>query len=93
MKLEIFHRCRSTFFDYGGTLEKEQELADTFCARSEQSDRLAGDVPVRMKPLYYLGIVSTFYGNPTILLNEPRLLQLLDVVADSGRLGMTRTDT
>lgn len=69
---------------------KEQELADKFCATSKKFILRAARLLKRAKPRYRLGIISNFYGNLATLLEEARLLGLLDVVVDSNRVGVQK---
>lgn len=71
-------------------------LAEIIAGRFLQESRAAF---CRNRPLleslrrrYRLGIVSNFYGNLSSVLASERLLDLFDVVADSGELGLLKPD-
>jgi FMN phosphatase YigB (HAD superfamily) len=76
--------------------EKTEPLAsaitDGFVAESivglERSRRVLSALPRYLR----LGVISNFYGNLDRVLNEARLGELIDVVADSGRLGVYKPD-
>ncbi len=68
------------------------ELAEEFCARSESSFVQARRLLKLVKPTFRLGIVSNFYGNLTSVLKEVGLLDFLDVIVDSNRVGVRKPD-
>jgi putative hydrolase of the HAD superfamily len=70
----------------------ERRLADKFCATSEKCLLRAARLLKRAKPRYRLGIVSNFYGNLAGILKEAGLLEFLDVVVDSNRVGVQKPD-
>jgi HAD superfamily hydrolase (TIGR01549 family) len=71
---------------------RERALADKFCATSEKFMLGAARLMKRAKPRYRLGIVSNFYGNLTTLLKEAGLLEYLEVIVDSNRVGAQKPD-
>ena len=71
---------------------KERALADKFCATSERFMLRAARLLKLAKPRYRLGIVSNFYGNLATLLKEAGLMEFLDVVVDSNRVGTQKPD-
>jgi HAD superfamily hydrolase (TIGR01549 family) len=71
---------------------KERELADKFCARSEKFLLRAARLLRRARLRYRLGVVSNFYCNLATLLKEAGLVEVLDVVVDSNRVGVQKPD-
>jgi len=71
---------------------REDQLADKFCARSETSFVEARRLLKRVKPFFRLGIVSNFYGNLTAVLKGAGLLDFLEVIIDSNRVGIRKPD-
>ncbi len=71
---------------------KERALADKFCTTSEKFMVRAARLLKRIKARYRLGIVSNFYGNLGTLLEEAGLIEFLDVVVDSNRVGSQKPD-
>ena len=73
-------------------IRKERALADKFCATSERFMLRAARLLKRARLRYRLGIVSNFYGNLATLLKEAGLMEFLDVVVDSNRVGTQKPD-
>jgi putative hydrolase of the HAD superfamily len=71
---------------------KERALADKFCATSERFMLRAASLLKRAQHRYRLGVVSNFYGNLATLLKEAGLMEFLDVVVDSNRVGAQKPD-
>ncbi len=72
--------------------EKEMELVEGFCARSEHFLRRNALLLRRMRGRYRLGLVSNFYGNVATLCEEAGLAEAFDVILDSARIGMSKPD-
>ncbi len=72
--------------------EKQAALVDTFCRYSQAV--LLGRMGLfdRLGTRYRLGIVSNFYGNLCVIIDEVGLTPAFDVVLDSGRLGLRKPD-
>jgi HAD superfamily hydrolase (TIGR01549 family) len=72
--------------------EKERELAEGFCAKTEGYLRRNLQLLRRLKHAYRLGVVSNFYGNVDVLCREAGLSESLDALLDSTRLGISKPD-
>ncbi len=70
--------------------EKEKELVEGFCTRSEHYLRRNAHLVHRLKGRYRLGLVSNFYGNVATLCEEVGLAEAFDVILDSARVGMSK---
>lgn len=62
-------------------------IVEAFVSESRDSFRLARPILERLQDQYSLGIVSNFYGNLESILEHEKLLDLFEVVADSGVVG------
>jgi FMN phosphatase YigB (HAD superfamily) len=69
-----------------------QDIADLFhsstCAVVRRNEALLA----RLHECYHLGVVSNFTGNLELCLKELGVLRYFTVVADSGRVGVTKPD-
>ncbi len=70
--------------------EKEMELVEGFCARSEHFLQRNALLLRRMRNRYRLGLVSNFYGNVAILCKEVGLAEAFDVILDSAQVGVSK---
>jgi len=73
-------------------LEKEKELVDAFCQKSEYFLRRNARLLQRLRRGYRLGLVSNFYGNVAVLCEEAGLDESLEVILDSTRIGMGKPE-
>jgi len=71
---------------------KEREIAERFISDCESVFISRLSLLKRMERAYRLGVVSNFYGNLEIVLEEARLSELFDVVIDSNRVGVRKPD-
>ena len=71
---------------------KERLLADEFRSGCEAflHDRIR--LLTRLKTAFRLGVVSNFYGNLHIVLEEARLSDLFEVIIDSNVVGVRKPD-
>lgn len=72
--------------------EKEKEMVEAFCAKSERFLRRNARLLRRIRARYRLGLVSNFYGNVAALCEEAGLASALDVILDSALVGMSKPD-
>lgn len=72
--------------------QKQTALVDAFCRCSQAVLLGRSALFDRLKARYRLGIVSNFYGNLCIIIEEAGLGPAFDVVLDSGRLGLRKPD-
>lgn len=86
------HHIHLQFVSLGLDREKERCLVDGFCGRAEWFFRRNAPLLSCLKERYRLGLVSNFYGNVDVLCREAGLLDSLDVVLDSARLGISKPD-
>jgi putative hydrolase of the HAD superfamily len=70
--------------------EKEEELVEGFCSKSEHFLRRNALLLRRMRDRYRLGLVSNFYGNVATLCEEAGLAETFDVILDSALVGMSK---
>ncbi|MBF0524166.1 MAG: HAD family hydrolase [Deltaproteobacteria bacterium] len=70
--------------------DKERELADLFCAKSESYLRRNAQILDRIKDRYRLGVISNFYGNVAALCQEAGLDANLEVILDSMQVGLSK---
>jgi FMN phosphatase YigB (HAD superfamily) len=75
----------------GAALSK-QHIAEEFHASTCAVVRRNATLLERLQQSYHLGIVSNFTGNLELCLQELGLMQYFSVVADSGRVGVTKPD-
>jgi HAD superfamily hydrolase (TIGR01509 family) len=68
------------------------ELVRGFCEMTEEGWRSARAVLSRLHGRMRLGVVSNFYGNLEVLLEEAGLSPLLDTVVESARVGVEKPD-
>jgi putative hydrolase of the HAD superfamily len=73
--------------------KKEMEVVDAFCTKSEYFLRRNGDLLLRLRNRYQLGLVSNFYGNVRTLCEEAGFADILDVIFDSVLVGMSKPDS
>ncbi len=67
-------------------------LVDRFVATSESALAASRIVLQRLAGDFRLGVVSNFYGNVGRILADAGIAPLLDVIADSNALGMSKPD-
>jgi putative hydrolase of the HAD superfamily len=67
-------------------------LVERFVERSETALAASRAVLERLAPRFRLGVVSNFYGNVDRILADAGIAPLLDVIADSTRLGVSKPD-
>jgi len=72
--------------------EIEQDLAGSFCARSERFLRRNAQLLRGLGSRFRMGVVSNFYGNVAVLCAEARLSESLEVILDSTRFGTAKPD-
>jgi len=72
--------------------EKESEMVEAFCTKSERFLHRNAHLLRRMKGRYRLGLVSNFYGNVAALCEEAGLAPALDVILDSALVGVSKPD-
>ena len=72
--------------------EKEKNLVEGFCAKSEHFLHRNATLLHRMHDRYRLGLVSNFYGNVATLCEEAGFAKAFDVILDSARIGMRKPD-
>jgi len=75
-----------------GAALSPRAIADQFhsstCAVVKRNEELLA----RLGQSYHLGVVSNFTGNLELCLEELGVMQYFSVVADSGRVGITKPD-
>jgi FMN hydrolase / 5-amino-6-(5-phospho-D-ribitylamino)uracil phosphatase len=69
-----------------------QAIADQFHSSTCAVVRRNEDLLARLHQTYHLGVVSNFTGNLERCLEELGVMQYFSVVADSGRVGITKPD-
>ena len=67
-------------------------IADQFHATTLTMARRNEALLARLHASYHLGVVSNFTGNLELCLQELGLMRYFTVVADSGRVGVTKPD-
>jgi len=67
-------------------------IVDGFCAMSEDGWRLARAALERLHGGARLGVVSNYYGNLEVQLEEAGLAPLLDTVVESVHVGLAKPD-
>jgi HAD superfamily hydrolase (TIGR01549 family) len=75
-----------------GAQLKQQAIADQFHATTLTVVRRNEALLARLRESFHLGVVSNFSGNLELCLRELRLMPYFTVVADSGRVGVTKPD-
>jgi FMN phosphatase YigB (HAD superfamily) len=75
-----------------GAQLRAQAIADEFHATTLTVVRRNETLLARLHQSYHLGVVSNFTGNLKVCLQELGLMRYFTVVADSGRVGVTKPD-
>ena len=75
-----------------GAQLRTQAIADRFHATTLTMVRRNEGLLARLHESYHLGVVSNFTGNLELCLQELGLMRYFTVVADSGRVGVTKPD-
>jgi len=75
-----------------GAQLRTQAIADRFHATTLTTVRRNEGLLARLHESYHLGVVSNFTGNLELCLQELGLMRYFTVVADSGRVGVTKPD-
>ena len=75
-----------------GAALSRQDIADQFHSSTYAVVRRNEDLLARLHGSYHLGVVSNFTGNLERCLEELGLMRYFTVVADSGRVGITKPD-
>lgn len=70
----------------------EKDVVKRFCQRSERFLQRNARLLRTMRCRYRLGVISNFYGNVGALCEEAGLADSLDVILDSGRVGVRKPD-
>lgn len=70
----------------------ERTMAHSFCERTEHFLARNALLLNTMKGRFRMGVVSNFYGNVSVLCEEAGLAKSLDVIVDSGKLGIEKPD-
>ncbi|MFZ0887859.1 MAG: HAD family hydrolase [Candidatus Binataceae bacterium] len=76
----------------GGHGRFAERTAAEFAEESMRGMAHSRKVLAELKPRLRLGVVSNFYGNLDRVLGEARMLELLDAVVDSSRVGIFKPD-
>ena len=69
-----------------------QPLVDGFCAISQEGWRQSRELLSRLRGRARLGVVSNYYGNLDVQLDEAGLSPLLDAVVESVHVGLAKPD-
>jgi putative hydrolase of the HAD superfamily len=69
-----------------------RDLVAGFRAMTEEGWARARETLTRLRPAARLGVVSNFYGNLDVLLEEAGLAPFLDVVVESTKVGLEKPD-
>lgn len=75
-----------------GAALSRQDIADEFHSSTCAVVRRNEDLLARLHGSYHLGVVSNFTGNLELCLDELGLMRYFTVIADSGRVGITKPD-
>jgi len=75
-----------------GAQLQRQAIADQFHAATLTVVQRNEELLARLHESYQLGVVSNFTGNLELCLKELGLMRYFAVVADSGRVGVTKPD-
>ncbi len=67
-------------------------VVEGFCAMAEDGWRRSREALSRLHGTARLGVVSNFYGNLQVLLEEAGLSALLDTVVESAHVGLEKPD-
>ena len=76
----------------GGARRFARVLVDGFCAMSQEGWRQSRDLLSRLRGRARLGVVSNYYGNLDVQLDEAGLSPLLDAVVESVHVGLAKPD-
>ena len=76
-----------------GAAMSPRQIADEFHSSTCAVVRRNAALLERLQQSYHLGVVSNFTGNLELCLQELGLMQYFSVVADSGRVGVTKPDS
>ncbi len=71
---------------------KERQIVENFCSQSEALLRRNARLLSRLKNRYRLGLVSNFYGNVRVVCEEAGLLESLEIILDSAKIGLSKPD-
>ena len=71
---------------------KMQRIWEMFCGEMEHYLKRNAPFLKKLNSRYKLGVVSNFYGNVPVILDEMGLSQFLDVIIDSERIGVRKPD-
>ncbi len=85
----VGHQFRALGFDDAAM---HRQLADLFCGRAEHTLSLRAGLFRTVRGRFRTGIVSNFFGNLEVILDEAGLSGAFDVVIDSGRVGVSKPD-
>jgi putative hydrolase of the HAD superfamily len=69
-----------------------EKLAHGFCADMEGHFKRNLPVLQRLHRSYRLGVITNYYGNAEVILDEAGFGPILDVVLDSTRVGLSKPD-
>ena len=72
--------------------DREKELVEAFCRKSEHFLRRNARLLRRRRRRYRLGLVSNFCGNVAFLFEETGLAKFLEVIVDSAHIGVGKPD-
>lgn len=67
-------------------------VVDGFCAMTEEGWQRSRESLSRLRDVARLGIISNFYGNLQVLLEEAGLSPFLDTVVESAHVGVEKPD-
>lgn len=67
-------------------------MLDTFVADAEAALRDSRELLTRLAPRARLGVISNFYGNVRLLLDDAGITPLLSAIVDSGCVGVSKPD-
>ncbi len=71
---------------------KQEGLADRFCDRAEQVFFHRVSLFAHLSTRFRVGVVSNFFGNLRIVLEDAGLAQSVEVMIDSGCVGFSKPD-
>jgi putative hydrolase of the HAD superfamily len=69
-----------------------EKLAHGFCADMEAHFKRNLPVLQKLRRTYRLGVITNYYGNAEVILNEAGFGPTLDVILDSTRVGLSKPD-
>lgn len=67
-------------------------VVDRFVADAEAALQRSRDLLQRLHGKVRLGVISNFYGNVRLLLDDAGITPLLDTIIDSGNVGVSKPD-